>query len=276
MTNAPKIVAPPPPVAGKTLSKLLGDTQHVKALVDECAQELSSVNTVLTQPPAAQDAAQTIDSAIELSASAESKAQLAAEKLVVVNHALASEVHVRHTLETQLESVTRENEESLHASFHDALTGLPNRALFNDRLEHGLAQAKRHGFTLAVMFMDLDGFKAINDAYGHAVGDALLQTVADRLLENTREDDTVSRYGGDEFLYLLMSFDDEGHVLQIAEKIANGIEQPCRLTVGDVMVKVSIGISVFPKNGSTAPDLIECADAAMYQAKRARLSYVFA
>jgi len=270
---------PPPvaaPVAAKSLAKLLGESKRVKDLVDECAEELSSVNTALKQEGSPQDTAVTIVDAIERSEAVEGKVQEAAEKLSVVNLALAVEVHARHALEIRLDSVKQESELALHAAFHDALTGLPNRALFDNRLEHGLAQAKRHGFTLAVMFIDLDGFKAINDKHGHAIGDAVLQSVADRLQENTRVDDTVSRYGGDEFLYLLMSIDDDKHVLQIAEKIAAAIQTPCKLSVGNVVVKSSIGISIFPKDGSSASELIENADKAMYQAKRAKVDYVFA
>ena len=270
------LTAPAKPAPAKSLAKLLGDSKLVKDLVDECAEELSSVNTALKQDGSTEEPAVAIVEAIERSEAVEGKVQEAAEKLSVVNQALALEVHARHALEQQLDTVTQESESALHAAFHDALTGLPNRALFDNRLEHGLAQAKRHGFTLAVMFVDLDGFKAINDKHGHAVGDALLQSVADRLQENTREDDTVSRYGGDEFLYLLMSIDDDKHVLQIAEKIAAAIQKPCALTVGEVVVKSSIGISIFPKDGSTAADLIESADKAMYQAKRAKVDYVFA
>ena len=260
----------------QSLVKLLDDSKQIKALVDECAEDLSSVNTVLTQTHAEQDPIQTIGSAIELNEAAEGKVQEAADMLNDVNHALALEVHARNALEAKLDTVIQKGERALHASFHDALTGLPNRALFNDRLEHSVAQAKRHGFTLAVMFIDLNGFKAINDRHGHAVGDALLQSVADRLQENTREDDTISRYGGDEFLYLLMSIDDDKHILQVAEKIAAAIQKPCALSVGDVIVKSSIGIAVFPKDGSTASELIESADKAMYRAKRAKVNSVFA
>jgi diguanylate cyclase (GGDEF)-like protein len=260
----------------KALAKLLGESKRVKDLVDECAEELSSVNSALKQEGAAPEVPAAIVDTIQRSEAVEGKVQEASEKLSVVNLALAVEVHARHALEERLDNVIQESETAQHAAFHDALTGLPNRALCDDRLEHGLAQAKRHGFTLAVMFVDLDGFKAINDLHGHAVGDALLQSVADRLLENTRVDDTVSRYGGDEFLYLLMSIDDDKHVLHIAEKIAAAIQRPCALSVGNVIVKSSIGISIFPKDGDTAAALIESADKAMYQAKRAKVDYVFA
>lgn len=260
----------------KSLAKLLGESKRVKDLVEECAEELSSVNTALKHDGATQVPAITIVDAIERSEAVEGKVQEAAEKLSVVNLALAVEVNARHALEERLDTVTQESESALHAAFHDALTGLPNRALFDNRLEHGLAQAKRHGFTLAVMFIDLNGFKAINDKHGHAVGDAVLQSVADRLHENTRVDDTVSRYGGDEFMYLLTSIDDDKHVQQVAEKIAAAIQKPCALSVGQVIVKSSIGISIFPKDGASASALIENADKAMYQAKRAKVDYVFA
>ena len=259
-----------------SLAKLLDESEIVKELVDHCAEELSSVNTALKQDGAAPQSIQLISHAIERSEAVEEKVQEASEKLSVVNAALAVEVQARNALENQLDTVTQANDSAQHAAFHDSLTGLPNRALFDNRLEHGLAQAKRHGFTLAVMFIDLDGFKAINDLHGHVVGDALLQSVADRLQENTRRDDTVSRYGGDEFLYLLMSIDDNEHVQQIAEKIAAAIGKPCQLSVGDVVVKSSIGISIFPKDGSSCTDLIESADRAMYEAKRAKVDYVFA
>lgn len=260
----------------KSLANLLGDSKHVQELVDECAQELSCVNTAFKQEGSAPDSRQTIGDAIERSEAVEGKVQEAAEKLSDVNLALAVEVHARHALEVRLDTVTQESEIAQHAAFHDALTGLPNRALFENRLEHGLAQAKRHGFTLAVMFVDLNGFKAINDIHGHAVGDALLKLVAERLQENTREDDTLCRYGGDEFLYLLMSIDNDQHVQHIAEKILTAIQKPCALSVGDVVVKSSIGISIFPKDASSASDLIASADKAMYQAKRTKVHIAFA
>src|SRR6202044_3678914 len=109
----------------------------------------------------------------------------------------------RTLVDHQLAAAVEQVEGSRNAALHDSLTGLPNRVLFRDRLEHGIAQAKRHRWILAVMFVDMDNFKSINDTYGHEAGDAVLQTVAKRLAHNARVDDTVSRYGGDEFLYLL-------------------------------------------------------------------------
>ena len=166
--------------------------------------------------------------------------------------------------------------ESLTGIFYDALTGLANRSLFNDRLEHGLALARRHDLTLAVMYLDLDGFKAVNDVHGHEVGDALLQTVADRLRENTRDDDTLSRVGGDAFLYLVMGVNDAQTVAKLAKEIVNCIQAPCQLSVGLVSVRLSVGIARFPKDGDTAEVLVKKAGLAMHRAKRDRSEYVFA
>ncbi|MEP7345708.1 MAG: GGDEF domain-containing protein, partial [Gemmatimonadaceae bacterium] len=157
-----------------------------------------------------------VEDALEKSEAVEIKVQEASEKLSVVNLALESEVKGRRLLENQLAAVLEQEETARHASFHDPLTGLPNRALFDDRLQHGLAQATRHGWILAVMFMDLDDFKAINDSYGHEVGDRVLKMTAERLKETTRADDTVSRHGGDEFLHLLMGISDDKDAIVIA------------------------------------------------------------
>jgi diguanylate cyclase (GGDEF)-like protein len=167
-----------------------------------------------------------------------------------------------------------------NAALHDVLTGLPNRALFIDRLEHGIAQAKRHGWTLAVMFVDLDDFKTINDTHGHEVGDGVLRTIATRLKDGTRSDDTVSRLGGDEFLYLLMEIRNKQDASSIAQKIIAAIHAPCEIGLHDrtvrLTVEASIGIAVFPSGGQTVEALIKSADTALYRAKRSRSGYSFA
>jgi diguanylate cyclase (GGDEF)-like protein len=154
----------------------------------------------------------------------------------------------------------------------DPLTGLPNRALFNDRLERGLVQAQQHGWRLALMFVDLDDFKTINDTFGHGAGDSVLQTMGERLKANTRDGDTVSRYGGDEFLYLLMQIRDEQDISLIAEKVIKSIQMPCNVNVGDVVftpkITASVGISIFPSDGTTAETLLKSAENAMNYAKR--------
>lgn len=276
MKNAPgSSIRDEVPLA-KSLTRLLGQSEHVKDLVVECAEELSQVNTVLKEEVAAQDQPTGVEAALEKSEVIEGKVQTAADKLAVVNLALEAEVKKRRVLEQRLLAVTQDEALARHAAFHDALTGLPNRALFDNRLEHGLAQAKRHGWTLAVMFMDLDNFKMINDQHGHDVGDAVLKVIAERLRQSTREDDTVSRHGGDEFLYLLMEVGGSDDVMAVAEKIVNSVQAPCLVSIGQLIVKPSIGISIFPKNGMTGLDLIKNADRAMYEAKQSGAGYAFA
>jgi diguanylate cyclase (GGDEF)-like protein len=259
----------------KSLSKVLGQSEHIKNLMEESAEELSSINTTLKKKFVNWDQMPEIENTIEKSEAVESKVKEASGELSVVNHALEDEVKSRQMLEYQLEAAIKQEETANHAAFHDPLTGLANRVLFNDRLEHGLAQAKRHGWTLAVMFMDLDDFKSINDSYGHDVGDYVLQTIARRLNENTRGDDTVSRYGGDEFLYLLMEMRNEQDITLIAEKIMKAIQVPLDISGRDIAIKPSIGISIFPKDGITADTLVKNADKAMYQAKRHKSGYSF-
>lgn len=213
---------------------------------------------------------------LEKNEATEAKMGQAVDELSSVNQALEVEVDVHHLLKQRLNMVTQAEIAARHAAFHDPLTGLPNRELFVNRLEHGLAQAKRYGWNLAVMFVDLDNFKDINDTHGHEVGDAVLKIIAERLGQYTREVDTVSRYGGDEFLYLLMEFGDIHGVKIIAEKIANVIAAPCQLSIGELIIKSSIGISICPKDGITVFDLIKRADEAMYVAKRTKSSYAFA
>jgi len=156
-----------------------------------------------------------------------------------------------------------------HMARHDPLTGLPNRALFNDRLDSALARARRDQAQVAVLYIDLDEFKQVNDSLGHAVGDALLQEVAQRLTACVRESDTVGRVGGDEFLVLLHSALMPEHSVRVAEKIRAAIAHPCLLNGHAVSVVPSIGIACYPGQGEDGALLIQRADEAMYAAKKA-------
>jgi len=275
MNTDPNAELPKGPNPAESLTKVLGQSEHVKDLVDECAEELSSVNAALKQELVDRDSPPGVENALERNEAVEDKVQEASEELSVVNRGLEDEI-----TERQLAASPEEEEAARHVAFDDPLTGLPNRALFHDRLEHGLAQAKRHGRALAVMFLDLDDFKSINDSYGHDLGDSVLQTIAGRLKANVRGGDTISRYGGDEFLYLLMEAPNEQDIASVAEKIIAAIQAPCDVSVGNLSISLSInasiGISMFPKDGTTAAALIKSADKAMYQAKRAKFSYSFA
>jgi len=261
----------------KPLSKVLGQSEEVKDLFDEAAEELSSVSAVLRQEVADRGSPPGIEEALEKTETIEDKVQVAADKLSEVNLALKEEVRERHVLEFRLAAVTERAEASRNAAFHDLLTGLPNRALFNDRLEHGLAHARRHDRTLAVMFIDLNDFKSINDTHGHDAGDEVLTTIAARLMASTRDDDTVSRHGGDEFLYLLAEVENDQGLTHIAKKLVASIQLPCTITVDDLPVHLrisaSIGIAIFPKDGTTAQALVKNADKAMYRAKSSKTDF---
>ncbi|MBK1726469.1 EAL domain-containing protein [Halorhodospira neutriphila] len=158
-------------------------------------------------------------------------------------------------------------ERTRYLAAHDLVTGLPNRAQMLDRLEQALTRWRRFGGRLAVLFLDLDRFKGVNDAFGHEVGDQLLQEVAQRLLGVTREMDTVCRQGGDEFLLLLPEIDSAEDAAQVAEKVVAALASPFCLAGTELVVTPSIGISLCPEDGVEADTLVRNADTAMYSAK---------
>ncbi len=174
-------------------------------------------------------------------------------------------------------SEQKKNEEHIRfQAYHDALTGLPNRLLFNDRLHVALAQVRRMNEQLAIMFIDLDRFKNINDSIGHAVGDQLLQVMAKRLQHFTRDEDTVARMGGDEFTVLLPRFKQLDDVKQVAVKILKGLREPFQIEGHELVITSSIGISFYPNDGEQAESLMKNADSAMYRAKdQGRNKYQF-
>jgi diguanylate cyclase (GGDEF)-like protein/PAS domain S-box-containing protein len=155
---------------------------------------------------------------------------------------------------------------SFHAN-HDTLTGLPNRLLFRDRLEVALVQARRKSVKAAVMFIDLDRFKSINDSLGHFSGDRLLRGVASRFKQTARKADTLARFGGDEFVLLLGEITDRRHAALVAEKLIQSLNEPFVLNGRAVNISASIGIAVFPTDGESIEELMRHADMAMYQVK---------
>jgi len=166
--------------------------------------------------------------------------------------------------------------EITHAAEHDFLTGLPNRILLNDRISHVIARALHSHLAVAVLFLDIDGFKHINDSLGHAVGDRLLESIAKRLSACLRSIDTVSRQGGDEFIVLLSEMTEIDHALMSAKRLLAAVAEPHFIDGHDLQVTTSIGISVYPDDGLDAETLIKNADTAMYQAKaNGRQGYQF-
>jgi diguanylate cyclase (GGDEF)-like protein/PAS domain S-box-containing protein len=163
-----------------------------------------------------------------------------------------------------------------HSAQHDFLTGLPNRMLLNDRVGQAIAFATRRGKRVGVLFLDLDGFKHINDSLGHAIGDQLLQSIATNLVECVRTSDTVSRQGGDEFVILISEIDELADAALAARRLLKAVARPHSIGQHDLHVTTSIGVSVYPDDGLDAETLIKTADTAMYQAKEnGRQSYRF-
>lgn len=154
-----------------------------------------------------------------------------------------------------------------HQANYDALTGLPNRSLFHDRLEQAFAQARRGREIFALLFVDLDGFKAVNDHCGHEAGDCVLQQTAQRLLDGVRESDIAARLAGDEFLVILRNLGSEERAGVVAAKLVETLAEPCRCGEREVRVSASIGIALYPEDADNPADLVKCADQAMYKAK---------
>lgn len=196
---------------------------------------------------------------------------------LVVQNAAASRRYVEADKEllqfvsTQLATSierTHRDERLRHLAQFDALTDLPNRALFDDRLQVALSKSQRREEKLALMFLDLDKFKPVNDTYGHAMGDALLVAVAARIKRLLRESDTVGRVGGDEFVILLHPVVSVDDVTVVAEKIRHALAQPFDLLNQHISISASIGIALYPQHGADGISLARAADSAMYQAKR--------
>ena len=158
-------------------------------------------------------------------------------------------------------------EQMEHSAAHDFLTGLPNRMLLHDRINQAIAFAQRDGTHVTLLFLDLDGFKHINDSLGHLIGDKLLQSISKRLVDSVRASDTVSRQGGDEFIVLLLHVQHTEDTTRVAKKILQAVADPHVIDDHDLHVTASIGISAYPEDGLDAETLIKNADTAMYQAK---------
>jgi diguanylate cyclase (GGDEF)-like protein/PAS domain S-box-containing protein len=163
----------------------------------------------------------------------------------------------------------RAEQQIVYQATHDALTGLPNRTYFRDRLLNALALARRDERQAAVLFLDLDAFKLVNDTLGHTLGDRLLQAVADRLRASVREGDTIARVGGDEFTVLLSSVNGVEDAVAVAQKLLEAVAEPFHLEGHQLYATASIGVGLFPEDGDDADTLLKHADVAMYRAKEA-------
>ena len=258
-----------------SLVEALNQNETVQAKIERWADELSAINEALVQEVSGRSPSTELERALDRSPELESDIQASAEAMSSINAGLSRGIAAGKKLTRKLLSSNTKRKEIGQLALHDPLTGLPNRMLFDDRLRQVLAQAARHGRGVAVMFIDLDNFKAVNDSYGHDVGDTVLRHVAQRLQASMRAEDTVSRRGGDEFLCIMMEARAELDIAKVARKIIQVISAETEVGDAKLTVKPSVGIAVYPRDGDTAGALVTNADTAMYRAKRAREGYAF-
>lgn len=271
------------------LEAALEQSHDVKAKVEACGDELALANNVAQNRIAAGVTTLPADQVLQSGLAVERTVHECAGDLLQVTRNLAHGVDEVKAVEQVLRrsrAALVESEEALHASreaeraasqraMHDQKTGLPNRTLFDDRLAQAIAGAERHDWMLAVMFLDLDRFKIVNDLHGHAAGDSVLAIVARRLMSHARDEDTVCRNGGDEFLYLLINPSTREDVARIAGLVRSAIAEPIGATAPQFAITASIGIALYPEHGRSADLLIAHADAAMYRAKQLRSPFEF-
>lgn len=261
-----------------SLGRVLKKNEKIKQTVKKAASELTLVNEVLSQEKVP---VQIMKQALTQNEVVEQKIEEAADDLKLVNVELAEEIAERIVIESELANTKDDlaearddlskaqvkTEEAQQIALQDALTGLPNRVSFEQSLNHGLIQAKRHGRELAVLFIDIDKFKSINDSYGHDLGDQVLLMVANRLKSFVRDEDIVSRWGGDEFVCLLLEVKQEANVTHLAEKMISLIAEAYEFNGHVLSIIASIGIAIYPTDGDTSDILFKNADTAMYKAK---------
>lgn len=262
-----------------SLEHVLVENEKIEASIEKAAGDLTLVNDTLKQDVTSLPIAR---QALTRNEDVEREVSKAAADLKLVNVTLAHEMAERSVIESELASVridlaearddlldARAREKAAQeAALHDALTGLPNRASFEESLDHGLLQAKRHGWRLAVLFIDIDDFKSLNDSYGHGLGDQVLRTTAARLRSFFRDEDLVCRWGGDEFVCLLMDVQQEDSVVRLAKELSERISEARKVDEVTLVTELSIGIAMFPEDGETADALVRNADTAMYEAKK--------
>lgn len=271
-----------------SLGRVLGRSRRIRAAIKNAAGRLTSATAVLKKGKRTEGPTHSVERAITQYEDVEGDVVQAAHDLSQVNTTLAAEVVELAGIEAELadtkvdladitadlatahddlsESQASERE-ALQRALHDPLTGLPNRALFDQGLERGLTQAQRHGWGLAVLFIDVNDFKIINDSHGHPAGDEVLLMIADRLRSFVRAEDMVSRWGGDEFVCLLLEVGREDEVVRIARSMIASIAEEFECAGTTLSVGCTIGVAMYPRDGESAEVLLKNADEAMYRAK---------
>lgn len=275
--------------APAALDLALEQSHEVKAKVEACADDLATANGIVKEKIADGTTLVSAQETLLDGTIVETKVQECADDLDVVTETLVqgiddleqTEIALTESREILADTQValaisqKEEREARRRALHDSMTGLPNRDLFDDRLSQAISLARRHDWTLAVMFLDLDGFKQINDQHGHAAGDSVLKEVGRRLSLHSRDEDTVCRNGGDEFLYLLMNPQGRENIGRIAGLVAADIGRPIAVGRFQFSVNASIGVATYPGDGASGDELIKCADTAMYCAKKDQSGCVY-
>ena len=235
-------------LAATTAVEMHDATQRVQTIVLECATALDQLHVMLAHERARRERADADLNSVRA-------------ELVEAQNELAG---------TRAEGLRVH-----HLALHDDLTALPNGSFFRERIDRELAGAEPERRALAVLYLDLDGFKAINDMHGHDVGDDVLRIIAARLARTVRADDTVGRLGGDEFACLLTHMPSRARLCRLACELFDAVSAPFKLGSLELSVRTSIGVAVFPADGANATALLKSADLAMYRAKRQQTGYAF-
>jgi len=264
---------PPAPATVKAIAKreteVLAGEQTVHIREEDASQREAVVDLREEVMDLREDMAGQREKALRGQAGTERvKAALVKDTAVQLREANEQLVVATVRAQTMADAAEQTTVQMAYMAEHDFLTGLPNRALLSDRLAQSIALAQRYGKKVALMYLDIDHFKHINDSLGHAVGDRLLQSVAKRLQACVRLSDTVSRQGGDEFVVLLTEVEQAQSAILSAEKLIKAMSRPCLVDGQRLHVTLSIGISLYPDDGKDAETVIRNADTAMYQAKK--------
>jgi diguanylate cyclase (GGDEF)-like protein len=264
--------APPDPAAG--------DWAHLLGSVTARLKLLGGERRMAAPPEPVRDPAGRLRAGVlECADALEQVHALAAGELARCRHLEREVFHARAALaqaHAELAGTQAGEKHALHLALHDSLTGLPNRRFFLERLGASLGAAQAEAGAPAVIYLDLDDFKGINDTHGHSIGDELLRIVAARLARAVRTEDMVSRLSGDEFACLLAEAPPRDHLARLACKLFDTVSAPLQIGPLKLTVRPSIGMAIWPAGGATAAALLASADTAMYRAKRQHDGYAFA
>jgi diguanylate cyclase (GGDEF)-like protein len=270
----PVLLQPPQPLAGPPLSRAddrATDVAGPKPVLGWLAPAAAAFAVLAVVAGAAFRDRPTVLGALPIAGAVATVYLLVRWFAARVRESLSDASAGRECLAAELATAREAKEEYRSLAYHDDLTGLPNRSLLHDRLALAITHSSRHESNLAVLFLDVDDFKGVNDSFGHACGDRVLVELAGRIRRTVRAEDTVARLGGDEFVVLLAHVTGAEDAARVAAKVLDAVRAPLPLDGHQVVsIGASIGVSVFPGNGVSPEDLVRSADEAMYRAKERR------